>query len=274
MIPAPFTYRRASSVDEALHLLGEHGDDAKLLAGGHSLLPLMKFRFAAPDVLVDIGRLPELRYVRADGDGVAIGAMTRYQDLRTDPLLAGTAGLLAHVAGMVGDPQVRHRGTIGGSLVHADPAADLPAAVLASDATLVARGPTGSRHIPARDFFVAPFTSALEPEEILTEIRVPDQTGRGWGFEKFTQRNIDWAIVGVVALGGERPAVALINMGETPARATAVEEAIAGGADRAEAARLAADGTNPPDTPGASADYRRHLARVLTARALDQAFTQ
>jgi aerobic carbon-monoxide dehydrogenase medium subunit len=271
VIPAPFTYRRASSVDEALSLLVEHGEDAKLLAGGHSLLPLMKFRLAAPEVVVDIGRLPELRYIRTDGDVIVIGAMTRHHDVHTDPLLADEAPLLAHVAGMVGDPQVRHRGTIGGSLVHADPASDLPAAVLASDGVLVARGPDGPRHIPAKDFFVAQFTSALEPDEILTEIRVPRQAGRGWGFEKFTRREIDWAIVGVAALGGDQPAVALINMGETPLRATAVEQAIAAGATPAEAAEHAAEGTQPPDEPNATAEYRRHLARVLTARALERA---
>jgi carbon-monoxide dehydrogenase medium subunit len=271
VIPASFAYQRVSSVDEALRLLAEHGEDAKLLAGGHSLLPLMKFRFAAPEILVDIGRLPELRYVRDDDDVIAIGAMTRHQDVHTDPLIRADAGLLAHVAGMVGDPQVRHRGTIGGSLAHADPAADLPAAIVALDATLVARGPGGTRRIPAREFFLAQFTSALAPDEILTEIRVPRQFDRGWGFQKFTRREIDWAIVGVAALGGDSPAVGLINMGETPLRATAVEQALAEGADPAQAAEHAAEGTSPADEPAASAEYRRHLSTVLTARALEQA---
>jgi aerobic carbon-monoxide dehydrogenase medium subunit len=271
VIPASFTYRRVSSVDEALRLLGEHGEDAKLIAGGHSLLPLMKLRFAAPEVLIDIGRIAELSYVRTEGDTVAVGALTRHHDLFNDPVLNTEAPVLAHVAGSVGDPQVRHRGTIGGSVAHADAAGDLPAAVLALDATMVARGPDGTREIAAKDFFRAQFTSALEPGEILTEIRVPRQGDRGWGFQKFTRRNIDWAIVGVVAVGGDRPAVGLINMGETPLRATAVEQAIAAGAAPAEAAKRAGEGTNPPDEANASAEYRRYLATVLTGRALEQA---
>lgn len=272
MIPAPLSYRRASSVDEALRLLTEHGEEAKLLAGGHSLLPLMKLRLAAPEVVVDLGRIEELRYIRADGDTVAIGAMTRHHDLHTDDLARGEIPLLAHVAGAVGDPQVRHRGTIGGSLAHGDPAADLPAAALASDATLVARGPGGSREIPAAEFFTGLFTTALGPDEILTEIRVP-RAGRGWGFQKFTRRRFDWAIVGVAVLRSApaENAVALINMAEAPLRATAVERALADGATPAEAAEHAAEGTSPPDEPHASADYRRHLATVLTARALEQA---
>ncbi len=268
MIPAPMTYRRASSVDEALGLLAEHGEEAKLLAGGHSLLPLMKLRLAAPEVVVDLGRIDELRYIRTEGEVVAIGAMTRHHDLHIDELAGREIGLLAHVAGQVGDPQVRNRGTIGGSLAHGDPAADLPAAVLASGATLLARGPTGSREIPAAEFFTGLFTTALGPDEILTEIRVPRATGRGWGFQKFTRRRFDWAIVGVAV---QETAVALINMGEAPVRATAVGRALAAGTGPAEAAEHAAEGTSPPDEPHASADYRRHLAVVLTARALEQA---
>ncbi|MFE0026943.1 FAD binding domain-containing protein [Amycolatopsis sp. NPDC059021] len=268
MIPAAFAYHRASTVDEALALLSEHGDEAKVLAGGHSLLPLMKLRFAAPEVVVDIAPLDELRYVRLDGDELAIGALTRYHDLQHDPVLAEHAPLLAHVSGSVGDQQVRHRGTLGGSLAHADSAADLPAAVLACDGVLVARGPSGERRIPAAEFFVGPFTTPLEPDELLTEIRVPRQTGIGWGFEKFTRRAIDWAIVGVVVAG---KAVALVNMAGTPIRARATEEALAAGASAADAAALAAEGTSPPDEAHASAEYRRHLARVLTARALRQA---
>ncbi|MFD9889858.1 FAD binding domain-containing protein [Amycolatopsis sp. NPDC059027] len=268
MIPAAFAYHRASTVDEALALLSEHGDEAKVLAGGHSLLPLMKLRFAAPEVVVDIAPLDELRYVRLDGDDIAIGALTRYHDLQHDPVLAEHAPLLAHVSGSVGDQQVRHRGTLGGSLAHADSAADLPAAVLACDGVLVARGPSGERRIPAAEFFVGPFTTPLEPDELLTEIRVPRQTGIGWGFEKFTRRAIDWAIVGVVVAG---KAVALVNMAGTPVRARATEEALAAGASAADAAALAAEDTSPPDEAHASAEYRRHLARVLTARALRQA---
>jgi carbon-monoxide dehydrogenase medium subunit len=268
VIPASFQYLRASTVDEALTLLASHGDDAKVLAGGHSLLPLMKLRLAAPEYLVDIGPLDELRYVRLEGGEVAIGALSRYSALVQDPVLLEHAPLLAHVSGEVGDRQVRHRGTIGGSLVHADSAADLPAAVLASDAVLVARGPSGERRIPAAEFFLGPFTTPLEPAELLTEIRLPAQTGQGWAFEKFTRRAIDWAMVGVTVVGGR---VGLVNMGGVPLRATATEEALAAGASIEDAAALAAEGTNPPDEPHATAEYRRHLARVLTRRALTQA---
>ena len=268
MIPAAFTYRRTTTVDEALRLLAEHGDDAKLLAGGHSLLPLMKLRLAAPEVLVDVAPVDDLRYVELAGDTVRIGALTRYHDLHEDAVLREHAPLLAHVAGEIGDPQIRHRGTIGGSLAHADPAADLPAAVLASDGVLVVRGPGGTREIPAAEFFVGPFTTPLEPDEMLVEIRVPARAGIGWGFEKFTRRSMDWAIVGVAVVGGN---VGLINMAGTPIRATAVEAALADGASAATAAELAGDGTTPADEPHASSAYRQHLARVLTARALVQA---
>lgn len=265
MIPAPFRYRQASTVDEALGLLGEYGEDAKLLAGGHSLLPLMKLRLAAPEVLVDIAPVSELRYLRDDGDEIAIGALSRYHDLHHDPVLREKAPLLAHVAGTVGDQQVRHRGTIGGSLVHSDPAGDLPAAVLAYEATLVLRGPSGERRVPATEFFLGPFTTAAADDEVLTEIRVPSGPATGWGFEKFTRRAIDWAIVGVAVQGGR---VALVNMAGTPVRAAATEDALAHGASPDEAAELAAEGTSPADEPHATADYRRHLARVLTGRAL------
>ncbi len=267
MITAAFTYRRPSSVDEVLGLLGEYGDDAKLLAGGHSLLPLMKMRLAAPEVLIDLAALKDLRYVRLAGDTIEIGALTRYHDLHQDEVLAEHAPLVAHSAGVVGDPQVRHRGTIGGSIAHADPAADVPAALLASDAEFVITGPNGQRTILAAEFFLGPFTTPLEPDELLTAIRVPVRTGIGWGFEKFTRRAIDWAIVGVAAVG---QSVTLINMGGAPVRAAAVEAALAEGAAPADAAELAAEGTSPLDEPHASADYRRHLARVLTGRALAQ----
>lgn len=268
MIPAAFEYQRASTVDEALGLLASHGDDAKVLAGGHSLLPLMKLRLAAPEYLVDIGPVDELRYVRLDGDDVVIGALSRYSDLSRDSVLLEHAPLLAHVSASVGDRQVRHRGTIGGSLVHADSAADLPAAILASDAVLVARGPSGERRIPASEFFLGPFTTPLEPTELLIEVRLPRQTGLGWGFEKFTRRAIDWAMVGVAVVGGR---VGLVNMGGVPLRATATESALAAGESMAAAAALAASDTNPPDEPHATAEYRRHLARVLTRRALTSA---
>ncbi|HKN98029.1 MAG TPA: xanthine dehydrogenase family protein subunit M [Pseudonocardiaceae bacterium] len=268
MIPAAFTYRRVSTVEEALALLAEHGDDAKLLAGGHSLLPLMKLRLAAPEVLVDVAGIADLRYVRLDGDTVRIGALSRYHDLQQDEILLEHARLVAHAAGVVGDPQVRHRGTIGGSVAHADPAADVPAALLASDAALVIAGPQGSRTVPAAEFFLGPFTTALGPDELLTEIQVPSKAGTGWGFEKFTRRAIDWAIVGVAAVG---QSVALINMGGTPLRAKATEAALTNGASIEDAAAQAAEDTTPVDEPHATAAYRKHLARVLTARALEQA---
>jgi carbon-monoxide dehydrogenase medium subunit len=268
VIPVGFSYRRAGSLDEALDLLAEHGDDAKALAGGHSLLPLMKLRLAAPEVLVDLAELDELRQVRLDGDTIRIGALARYGQLHADATLREHAPLVAHAAGVVGDPQVRHRGTIGGSIAHADPAGDLPAAVLASDGVLVIQGPNGVREVPAAEFFLGPFTTPLEADELLTEIRVPVRTGVGWGFEKFTRRAIDWAIVGAAVVGGS---VALINMAGTPIRAAATEAALAEGASAADAAALAAQDTNPAEEPHASADYRRHLARVLTERALHQA---
>jgi carbon-monoxide dehydrogenase medium subunit len=270
MIPAAFTYRRAESADQAVELVGEYGDDAKLLAGGHSLLPLMKLRLAVPEVIVDIGRVRELSYIRDGGDHIALGALTRHHDVEHSDLLGRELPLLAHAAGQVGDPQVRHRGTIGGSLAHGDPASDLPAVVLALDATLVARGPSGTREILAADFYQGLFETALEPDELLTEIRVPKPAAPGWSFQKFTKRAIDWAIVGVAAQGD---AVALVNMGGTPLRATAVERALAGGTSVAEAAQLAAEGTEPPTDLNASPSYREHLARVLVRRALEESRT-
>ncbi len=268
MIPAPFTYKRASSVDEALGLAAQDGEDAKFLAGGHSLLPLMKLRLAVPSVLIDIGRLGELRYVREQEGHIAVGALTSHDELARSGLLASELPLLAHAAGQVGDPQVRHRGTIGGSLVHADPAADLPAVVLALDATMVAHGPSGSRRIPAGDFFLSLFETALEPGELLTEIRFPKPDAPGnWAFKKFTKRAIDWAIVGVAVQGGN---VGLVNMGQTPLRASAVEQALAAGAGPREAAAHAAEGTSPSDDINADRRYREHLARVLVGRALEE----
>ena len=268
MIPATFTYQRAGSVDEALDLITEHGDEAKFLAGGHSLVPLMKLRLAVPEVLVDIGRLGELRYIRDDGSHIAVGALTSHHELAQSSLLAAKLPLLAHAAGRVGDPQVRHRGTIGGSLAHADPAADLPAVLLALDAVLVTRGPSGSRSIPAGEFFRGLFESVLEPDELLTEIRIPRPPQAGWSFQKFTKRAIDWAIVGIAVQGGQ---VALVNMGQQPLRAGAVEQALAAGAPLAEAATHAAEGTSPPTDLNGDPAYRAHLARVLTARALTEA---
>jgi aerobic carbon-monoxide dehydrogenase medium subunit len=267
LIPAPFTYTRAGSVEEALDLAAEHGEDAKFLAGGHSLLPLMKLRLALPEVLIDLGRVPGLSYIEDRGDHVAIGALTRHHDLETSALLASELPLLAHAAGHVGDPQVRHRGTIGGSVAHGDPASDLPAVILAMDATLVARGPAGERAIAAGEFFRSMFETALEPDELLTEIRIPKPASPGWSFQKFTKRAIDWAIVGVAVQGN---AVALVNMGGVPLRAGAAERALAGGASPGDAAALAAEGTSPPADNNATAAYREHLARVLVRRALEE----
>jgi len=271
VIPAPFDYVRAGSADEAVSLLGEHGEDAKLLAGGHSLLPLMKLRLAQPSVLVDIGRIQALSYIRDAGDHIAIGALTRHHDVEHSDLLATANPLLQHAAGQVGDSQVRHRGTIGGSIAHADPASDLPATVLALGGTMVARGPDGERTIAASDFFTGFLESSLAPDELLTEIRVPKLSG-GWGFQKFNRRAQDWAIVGVAAWKGTDGAgVALVNMGSTPVVATATVQALAQGANAAEAAELAAEGLEPPSDLNASSDYRKHLARVLVRRALETA---
>ncbi len=275
MIPAPFDYQRAASVDEAIGLLSEHGDEAKLLAGGHSLLPLMKLRLAAPTMLIDIGRIADLSFVSAGSDGsVAIGALTRHQDLSTSDVLREQVPLLAHVAGQIGDPQVRHRGTIGGSVVHGDPASDLPAALLALRATLVARGPGGQREIAADDFFTGFLETSLADDEVLTEIRVPAVPGAGWAFEKFNRRAQDWAIVGVAAVltdGAGGPGVGLVNMGSLPLRAGGVEDALRSGSSAVDAAARADEGTEPPDDLNASPEYRRHLAQVLVRRALETA---
>jgi carbon-monoxide dehydrogenase medium subunit len=268
MIPAPFDYEVAETVDQALELLGS-GRDAKLLAGGHSLLPLMKLRLARPELLVDIGRLSDLSYVREEGDRIAVGALTRYHDLERDELLRERCAILTQTAALVGDPQVRHRGTIGGSVAHGDPASDLPTVLLAIEAELVVRGPDGERTVAAGDMFTGFLETALGPQELLTEIRVP-AVQRGT-YVKFNRRAQDWATVGVAAVGSNGGArVALTNMGPTPLRARAVEEALAGGADAATAAGRAAEGTSPPSDPNGSAEYRQHLAQVLVRRALEQ----
>jgi carbon-monoxide dehydrogenase medium subunit len=275
VIPAPFDYQRASSVDEAIGLLSEHGDEAKLLAGGHSLLPLMKLRLAAPAVLVDIGRIGDLSFISAgSGGSVSIGALTRHHDVASSDVLREQVPLLAQVAGQVGDPQVRHRGTIGGSIAHGDPASDLPAALLALRATLVARGPGGEREIAADDFFTGFLETALADDEVLTEIRVPAVPGVGWAFEKFNRRAQDWAIVGVAAVltdGAGGPGVGLVNMGSLPLRAAGVEDALRSGSSAVDAAARADEGTEPPDDLNASPEYRRHLAQVLVRRALETA---
>ena len=283
MIPASFDYEVATSVDNAISLLAGGGDDAKLIAGGHSLLPLMRLRLARPSLLIDIGRLSDLSYVRESDDTIAVGALTRHHDVQHSELLKEKCPLLAYTAGQVGDPQVRHRGTIGGSVAHGDPASDLPTALLALGAEFVVQGPGGERTVPASDFFTGFFETALSPSEMLTEIRVPRLDGEyGWSYQKFNRRAQDWAIVGVAALlqrsNGRiaRASVALTSMGQTPLRAASVEDALAGaGAEAiAGAADLAADGTSPPSDTNASSEYRQHLARVLVRRALEQAVEQ
>jgi aerobic carbon-monoxide dehydrogenase medium subunit len=265
VIPAQFDYIAAESVLHAIDVLAEHGDDAKVLAGGHSLLPMMKLRLATPELLVDIGGLDELAGIDTDGSDLIVGATTRHADLAASAVVRAAAPLLAHAASQVGDPQIRHRGTIGGSLAHADPAADLPMAVVALGGTLVLQGPAGVRTVAADDFFQGYFETALAPDELVTAVRVPRRPGVPWGYQKFVRRANDWAIVGVAAVDGR---IALANMGPTPLRATAAEDALAAGATPAEAAELAADGTSPGADLHADREYRRHLVRVLTRRAL------
>ena len=272
MIPAAFDYEVASSAEHAVSLLGEHGVDAKLLAGGHSLLPLMRLRLAAPSVLVDIGRIGDLNYIRDGGDHIAVGALTTMEDAHFSELLLRDCPILAHTAGEVGDPQVRHRGTVGGTVAHADPASDIPTVLLALDATLVVKGPGGERTVPASAFWKGIFESALGSQDLLTEIRVPKLAGAGWNYQKFHPRAQDWAIVGVAAVasnGGVK--LALTNMGEKPLRASGVEQALASGSDPAAAAEQVLDGTSPPNDALASSEYRSALAKVLTRRAIEGA---
>ena len=271
MIPAPFEYTEASSVTDAINALVEHGDEAKLIAGGHSLLPLMKFRLATPSVLVDIGRIDELKGVSDSGDYLSIGSLSTHQAVERDALVRSQAPLLAAVAGQVGDPQVRHRGTIGGSLAHADPASDLPAALIALGGSVVVQGPSGQREIGARDLFTGFLESTIAADEIVTEVRIPKAPDAGWSFQKFNRRAQDWAIVGVAAVANGTTRVGLINMGSTPLAAVAVEEALKSGADIEEASAVAADQTSPPSDLNGDAEYRSHLARVLVKRALTEA---
>ncbi len=272
MIPASFDYEVADSAEHAIELLGAR-EDAKLIAGGHSLLPAMKLRLARPSVLVDVSRIDDLSYVREDDDWIAIGALTRHKDVAGASLLREHCPIVSHVAGQIGDPQVRHRGTIGGSIAHGDPASDLPSVLLALDGEIVARGPNGDRSIAARDCFTGVFQTALGPDELIVEVRVPKLGGAGWSYTKMNRRAQDWATVAVavVARNGDGTAIALTNMGATSLRATAAEEALAGGSSVADAAALAAEGTEPPSDHAASAEFRRHLVRVLTLRALEEA---
>jgi aerobic carbon-monoxide dehydrogenase medium subunit len=275
MIPAAFDYEVAESTGHAIELLGDR-DDAKLLAGGHSLLPLLRLRLTRPSLLVDVGRLSELSYVRDAGASLAIGALTRHHDVATAPLVQEHVPLLSYAAGLIGDPQVRHRGTIGGSLAHGDPASDLPAIVLALDGEIDIAGASGVRTVAAADFFRGVFETAAGPGELVTEVRVPKLSGdHVWSYLKFRRRAQDWATVGVAAVarrdngGVVEPAVSLISMGATPLRASAAEAAWAAG--DADPGAVADEGTDPPDDTNGSADYRRHLARVLVRRAVEEA---
>jgi aerobic carbon-monoxide dehydrogenase medium subunit len=279
VIPAAFEYIRPSSLDEAVQALAGGGEDAKVIAGGQSLLPLLRLRLAYPDLLVDLGHVDGLRGVRDEGDTLWIGSLTTHAEVVRDPLIREHCGLLSEATGTVADPAVRHRGTLGGSLAHADPAGDLPAVAVALGATMTARGPGGDREIGASDFFVDYLTTALAPGEILTGVRVP-KLGPAWGYryEKFHRTAQAWATVGVAAIARRsnghvaEARIGLTNMGPVPVRARAAEEAVAGAeADRSAlraAAAHADEDTQPPADLHGAPDYRRHLARVLTARAL------
>jgi aerobic carbon-monoxide dehydrogenase medium subunit len=279
MIPAKFDYVRPATLDDAVAALAGGGEDAKIIAGGQSLLPLLRLRLAYPELLVDLGGVDELRGVTDAGDALLIGARTTHYQLIHDPLIAEHCGLLREATSTVADPAVRHRGTLGGALVHGDPAGDLPAVVLALETTMIARGPGGEREIAASDFFVDYLTTSLEPDEILIAVRVP-KLGPEWGFryEKFHRTAQSWATVGVAALARRsngtvaEARIGLTNMGSVPVRATAAEAAAAGVQASREALRAAAaqaaEGTDPPGDLHGAPDYRRHLARVLTGRAL------
>jgi len=281
MIPAQFDYLAPSSLEEALSALTEHGDDAKIMAGGQSLLPVLRMRLNAPEVLIDLGRIDSLRGVREDGDALVIGALTTHSEMVTNDLVRQHALLLSKAAAEVADNQIRHRGTFGGSCAHADPAGDMGAAALAVDAEFVIAGPGGTRTVPATEFFVDLFETAIGEDEILTEIRVPKKTGWGAHYEKFVRVAHQWPIVAVAATvkadGGtiSEARVALTNMGSTPLRAAATESGLAGATATDDgvraAAERAADGTNPPSDLNGDSDYRKHLAGVLTRRAVLEA---
>jgi carbon-monoxide dehydrogenase medium subunit len=281
MIPAAFDYVVPRTLPEAVAELVKHGQEAKVLAGGHSLIPLMKLRLSTPSFLVDLGRISNLNYIREEDGHIAIGALTSHHDIELSDLLKRKLPLLTSTASQIGDPQVRNRGTIGGAAAHADPNGDFPACLLALDAEFKVVGPKGERTIGAKDFFVDTFTSALEPNEILREIRIATPpTGTSGTYLKFSRRSQDWAIVAVavqVTLSGHavgNVAIGLTGMGSRPLRASGVEQALRGKSahddDIRQAAERAAEGTDPPQDLNGSPDYRRHLARVLTRRALEQ----
>ena len=277
MIPAQFDYTAPESLDDAIRMLADGGEDAKLLAGGHSLIPLMKLRLAAPALLVDLRKVPGLHGINRENGNWRIGAMTPHAQLENSPEL----GLASQVAATIADPQVRNRGTIGGSLAHGDPASDLPGVLLAAEGTVTVQGPDGQRTIAAADLFENYMETAIGPTEVLTEIHLPTLDGWGYAYQKFNRRSEDWAMVAVSALVKqtgdicEDVRITLTNMGSTPLRATAVEEALRGQPLNAEAiakaSEQAAEGTDPPADLNASAEYKSHLARVLCRRALEQA---
>jgi len=277
MIPAEFDYIAPDTLDDAIAALAGGGEDAKLLAGGHSLLPLMKLRLAAPTLLIDLRKVPGLRGIERQNGGWRIGALTPHAELERSPEL----GVLAHAAGTIADPQVRNRGTIGGSLAHGDPASDLPAVLLITEGTVTLQGTESQRSVAAAELFRDYLETAIEPAEVLTEVHVPALEGWGWGYQKFNRRSEDWAMVGVSAVVKQSDGVCedvrvgLTNMGSVPLRASAVEEALRGqplnAQSIAEAAEQAAEGTDPPADLNASTEYKRHLARVLCRRALAQA---
>ncbi|WP_435202518.1 FAD binding domain-containing protein [Janibacter sp. GS2] len=278
MIPSQFDYVAPQTVEEALAALAAGGDDAKVLAGGHSLLPILRLRMNTPEQIIDLGRIEALRGVAEEGDAVVIGATATHDEVMRHPLVKEHAGLLSQTLGQVGDPQVRHRGTVGGALVHADPAGDVGTAALALDAEMVIAGPSGSRTVTAQDFFVGLFESAVGEDELLVQIRIPKHTGWGGHYEKFIRTAQQWSIVAVAATvrvdaGSIADArVALTNMGATPLRARSVEQALIGQPPSPEvvraAAAAAAEGTAPPSDLNGQADYRQHLAGVLTRRAV------
>ena len=277
MIPAQFDYVAPASLDEALNALRSGGEDAKVLAGGHSLLPLMKLRLSFPSLLVDLRKVPGLAGIQRENGAFRIGAMTRHVEVAN-----GDLGLASVAAGTIADPQVRHRGTLGGTLAHGDPASDMPAVLLACEGSVTIRGDAGQREVAAADLFEDFLTTAVGDGEILTEIRMPTMDGYGYGYHKFNRRREDWAMVAVCALvkkaadgSCEDVRIGLTHMGSTPLRATAAEQALRGKSldaqSIADAAEQAAEGTDPPADLNASADYKRHLARVLTRRALEDA---
>ena len=283
MIPMAFDYEVAESVDHAIELLGQHGDESKLIAGGHSLIPIMRLRLAAPTVLIDLGRLDDLRYVREDGDYLAIGALTRHREVLFNDLIKEHCGIVSWTAGLLGDPSVQHRGTIGGTLAHGDPSGDMPGVITALEGELVIKGPDGERTVKAADFFQDYLMTDLGEREVVTEVRVPKLgSNTGWSYKKFSRRSQDWATVGVAAVverangSIDSARIALTAMGATPIRASAVEQALAGASPDAVAgaAESADEGTGPSSDDAASAEFRRHLARVWTRRAVEEALAR